>query len=232
VQNAFGFGIIATRFDHCNLGENEMKVLLKALACIMLLLSMPVIAAGDPAKGKEVSGICASCHGVDGNSTLAMWPKLAGQHEGYLERQLGLIKSGARSVPEMTGIVMMLSDEDSANVSAYFSDQESSPAIADPALIALGEKIYRAGNEKTDVPACMACHGPAGMGNPQAGYPLLAGQHSVYLGKMLSGFRSGTSFGEDDPQSQVMVEVSARLTDSEIEAVSSYIQGLYSKTAE
>jgi cytochrome c553 len=232
VQNAVDFGIIAARFDHCNLGDNEMKVLLKAIAGMTLLLSMSVMAAGDPAKGKELSGICAACHGADGNSTLAMWPKLAGQHQAYLERQLGLIKSGARQVPEMAGIVTMLSDQDSADISAYFSAQESSPAVADPALIALGEKIYRAGIEKTGVAACMACHGPAGMGNPQAGYPLLAGQHSVYLGKMLSGFRSGTRYGEDDSPSNVMVEVSARLTDSEISAVSSYIQGLYSKGVE
>ncbi|MFT7563192.1 MAG: cytochrome c553, partial [Bacteroidia bacterium] len=159
VQNAVDFGIIAARFDHCNLGDNEMKVLLKAIAGMTLLLSMSVMAAGDPAKGKELSGICAACHGADGNSTLAMWPKLAGQHQAYLERQLGLIKSGARQVPEMAGIVTMLSDQDSADISAYFSAQESSPAVADPALIALGEKIYRAGIEKTGVAACMACHG-------------------------------------------------------------------------
>jgi cytochrome c553 len=232
VQNVIGFGIIATRFDHCNLGEYEMKVLFKALAAMALIMSTSVMAAGDPAKGEQTSAICASCHGVDGNSVVAMWPKLAGQHEAYLQRQLELIKSGARVVPEMAGIVTMLSEQDVADVSAFYSAQESSPAVADPVLLTLGEKIYRAGIAKTEVPACMACHGPAGLGNPHAGYPALAGQHSNYLGKMLTGFRSGTTFGAEDSPSKVMAEVTARLTDAEISAVSNYIQGLYSKDME
>lgn len=206
-----------------------MKVLFKVAACIGLFSAMPVMAGGDANRGEELSGICAACHGADGNNTLAMWPKLAGQHEAYLERQLGLIKSEARFVPEMAGIVTLLSEQDIADVSAYFAGQESRPAVADPELIILGERIYRAGNPKTGVPACMACHGPSGEGNPVAGYPALAGQHSVYLGKMLNGFRSGTSWGGEDAQSIVMVEVTIRMTDAEIQAVSSYIQGLYRK---
>jgi len=235
VQYVFCFGIIATRFDHYKfriLGEQEMKVLFRALASLTLLMSASLMAQGDAALGEEKAALCAACHGVDGNSTMAMWPKLAGQHSAYLERQLGLIKSGARSVPEMAGITAMLSDDDIANLSAYYSAQVATPGVADAELISQGERLYRAGNPKTSVPACMSCHGPAGDGNPLAGYPALAGQHSVYLAKMLRGFKVGTHWGEDDAESQVMVGVSAVISESEIDAVSSYIQGLYSKDSE
>lgn len=209
-----------------------MKVLLRAMACLALFMSAQSLAEGDAARGEEKSAICAACHGADGNSTLAMWPKLAGQHAAYLERQIELIKSGARSVPEMAGIVAGLSAEDIADLSAYYASQSSSPAVADPALISLGERLYRAGNPKTAIPACMACHGPAGDGNPLAGYPALAGQHSVYLAKMLKDFKAGTNWGEDDTQSQVMVGVATFMSEAEINAVSSYIQGLYSRNGE
>ena len=206
-----------------------MKVLFRVLACLLFMQAMPLMADGDAAHGEELSSICAACHGVDGNSTMAMWPKLAGQHEDYLERQLVLIKGGLRSVPEMAGIVSMLSEQDISDLSAYYTSQQSKPAVADPALVALGERIYRAGNAETETPACMACHGPTGAGNPLAGYPALAGQHSTYLAKMLTSFKGGSSWGDDDASSIVMVEVSSRMTEAEIAAVSSYIQGLYSK---
>ena len=209
-----------------------MKVLFRAAACLALLVSTSLMAGGDAARGEEKAGMCAACHGLDGNSTMAMWPKLAGQHPAYLERQISLIKSGARSVPEMAGIVAALSDQDIADLAAYYAGQVSSPAVADPDLVSQGERLYRAGNPKTSIPACKACHGPAGEGNPLAGYPALAGQHSVYLAKMLEGFKSGANWGEDDTDSNVMVGVSALMSASEIKAVSSYIQGLYSKETE
>jgi cytochrome c553 len=207
-----------------------MKVLFMAMAGLALLISAPLMAGGDAGRGEEKSALCAACHGADGNSTLASWPKLAGQHAVYLERQISLIKSGARSVPEMTGIVAMLSEQDIADLSAYYAAQVSSPAVADPALLGQGEQLYRAGNPKTGIPACMGCHGPAGEGNPLVPYPALAGQHSVYLAKMLNGFKTGSSWGEDDADSQVMVGVTTLMSRSEIDAVSSYIQGLYSES--
>ena len=209
-----------------------MKVLFRAIACISLLASAPLMADGDAARGEGKAGMCAGCHGIDGNSTMAMWPKLAGQHAAYTRRQLALIKSGARPVPEMAGIVAGLRDQDIEDLAAYFAAQTPAPAVADPALVSQGERLYRAGNPKTSIPACMACHGPAGEGNPLAEYPALAGQHSVYLAKMLNGFRSGTTWGEDDAGSAVMIGVSTYLSEAEINAVSSYIQGLYSKDAE
>ena len=206
-----------------------MKVIFRAMVCLTLLISAPLMAEGDAARGEEKSALCAACHGADGNSAVAMWPKLAGQHATYTQRQLKLIQRGARAVPEMTAIVAGLSDQDIEDLAAYFAGQVSAPAVADPALVSQGERLYKAGNPKTKIPACMACHGPAGEGNPLAVYPALAGQHSVYLAKMLNGYKSGSTWGEDDSASEVMNGVSIYLSDAEINAVSSYIQGLYSK---
>ncbi len=209
-----------------------MNVVTRVMTCLLLLASLPAMAGGDAAAGKEKSALCAACHGVDGNSSVAMWPKIAGQHAAYIERQLELIKSGARNVPEMAGIAAGLSEQDMADLAAYYASQEVSPGVADPAMIEVGERLYRAGNEKREIPACMGCHGPAGEGNPLAGYPALAGQHASYTAKMLAWFESGERWSADDAPSTIMTEVSDSLSNEEIEALASYIQGLYRKTAE
>lgn len=204
-----------------------MCFLLRATAILLVFVSLPGFAGGDVSAGQAKSAICAACHGADGNSVVPNWPKLAGQHEQYLDRQISLIQSGARPVPEMLGIVPGLSGQDIADLAAWFAAQESSGGVADESLVALGERIFRAGNAESGVPACMACHGPAGEGNPLAGYPALAGQHAVYVGNMLTRFRSGENWGAEDASSQVMTGAASELTDAEIAAVSSYIQGLY-----
>ena len=204
-----------------------MSFFLRAIASLLILGSVQALAKGDADAGQAKSAICAACHGIDGNSAVPNWPKLAGQHEQYLIRQIQLIKSGARMVPEMAGITPTLSDQDILDLSAYFAAQESSGGIADETQVAVGERIYRAGNAQSGVPACMSCHGPAGEGNPLSGYPALAGQHAVYTKKMLTQFRAGENWGENDASSQVMNGSASELTDEEIEAVASYIQGLY-----
>jgi len=204
-----------------------MKQLLQFAIGLSLLVTLPVLAMGDADAGQAKSAVCAACHGADGNSVVPNWPKLAGQYAPYLQRQLGLIKGGQRTVPEMTGIVVSLSDQDMADLAAWFSSQTASAGLTDEALRASGELIYRSGNAETNVPACMSCHGPAGEGNPLSGYPHLAGQHSVYTEKMLTGFRAGTTWGADDSNSKIMADVANRLTDAEIKAVASYIQGLH-----
>ena len=204
-----------------------MSLVLRVFASVLVFMSLPAFAKGDAAAGQAKSAICAACHGVDGNSAVPNWPKIAGQHEAYLVRQIVLIKSGARMVPEMAGITPGLDQEDIEDLAAYFSSQQMSGGVADEALVALGERIYRAGNPESGVAACMACHGPAGAGNPLSGYPMLAGQHAVYTAKMLNDYRDGKNWGEKDAASQVMNGVAAPLTDEEIEAVASYIQGLH-----
>ena len=205
-----------------------MKQLLQFAVGLSLLLTLPVLAAGDADAGQGKAAVCAACHGADGNSIVPNWPKIAGQHAMYLERQLDLIKSGARPVPEMAGIVISLSDQDMADIAAYFSTQVTSTGLTDESLRASGERLYRGGNAATDIPACLSCHGPAGEGNPLSGYPSLAGQHTVYSEKMLAGFRAGQMWGDDDESSKIMTDVASRLTDAEIKAVASYIQGLHS----
>lgn len=204
-----------------------MKHFMQVAAILSLLVSLPAIAGGDADAGQGKSAICAACHGADGNSAVPIWPKIAGQHASYLERQLGLIKSGARPVPEMAANVSSLSDQDMADLAAYFSSQTIKPGVADAATVADGERLYRAGNRLTDVPACMACHGPAGEGNPLAVYPALAGQHAVYTEKMLKGFRDGSTWGDEDEPSIIMTDITLRLTNYEIKAVSAYVQGLH-----
>lgn len=197
------------------------------LAAVSLQLPAQGTAQGDAAAGQASSAICAACHGTDGNSTVPQWPKLAGQHAGYLERQTRLIQASARPVPEMAPLVGGLSEADIRNLAAYYSAQSRTGGVAEAALAEAGKLVYQAGNAKTGVPACMACHGPVGEGNPLAGYPALAGQHAVYTADKLTDFRNGEHWGEDDAPSLVMVGAAAELSDSEIHAVSSYIQGLY-----
>lgn len=205
-----------------------MKSLILAAAIAMATLCQPVPARaqGDASAGQAGSAVCSACHGADGNSIMAQWPSLAGQHPGYLVRQLELIQSNARPVPEMTAIVANLSETDFSNLAAYYASQDRKIGVADEALVPVGRRIYQAGNPETGVPACMACHGPVGEGNPLAGYPALAGQQPVYTAKLLARFRDGEHWGEDDASSLVMVGVAARLADPEIEAVASYIHGL------
>jgi len=205
-----------------------MKQLLQFAIGLSLWISLPVFAIGDVDAGQSKAAVCAACHGVDGNSVVPNWPKIAGQHASYIQRQLTLIKDGNRAVPEMAPIVINISDQDMADIAAYFASQTTNAGLTDEASLAIGERLYRGGNSETDIPACMSCHGPAGEGNPLAGYPSLAGQHAVYSEKMLTGFRAGTTWGPDDANSTIMTDVTKRLTNEEIKAVASYIQGLHS----
>ena len=207
-----------------------MMFFIRVATSLLVVISLQAVAEGDATAGQAKSAICAACHGADGNSAVPNWPKLAGQHTAYLERQTALIKSGDRSVPEMMGIVAGMSEQDLRDIAAYFSSQTSNGGVAEESVAALGQRIYKAGNADSGVPACMSCHGPAGEGNPLSGYPALAGQHSVYTSKMLNGFRAGDNWGEEDAPSQIMNGAAAELTDAEITAVSSFIQGLYLKT--
>lgn len=207
-----------------------MSFLLRAIASSLVLFSLQAYAQGDASAGQAKSAICAACHGADGNSVVPNWPKLAGQHENYLVRQIVLIKANDRPVPEMMGITPGLSDQDILDLAAWFSSQTTSGGVANEPQVELGQRIFRAGNAESGVPACMSCHGPAGEGNPPAGYPALAGQHAMYTAKMLIQFRDGQNWGEADVSSHIMNGAAEELSDEEIEAVASYIQGLYLAT--
>lgn len=196
------------------------------IICISLLtlLSLNSHAEGDVAAGKEKSQVCAACHGADGNSSNAVWPKLAGQHAEYIAKQLRDIKNGERENAQMSPMAANLSEQDILDLAAFYSSQKIKAGKTDPALLELGQKIYRAGSIDAGVPACMACHGVNGRGNPAAMYPALGGQYAAYTQAQLNAFRDGTRAND---LNAVMRTIVGRMTDEEIRAVSEYIQGLH-----
>ena len=186
--------------------------------------SMPNAGAGSAEKGQAKAAPCVACHGVNGNSVNPEWPNLAGQHPTYIKRQLAAFKNDARQNPLMTPMAKPLSDEDMADLGAYFSAQALTGNLeADAAKVSLGEKLFRGGDAQKGLPACAACHGPRGTGNPAAGYASIRGQHATYTAAQLKAYRSGTR--QTDPN-QMMRNVAANMTDEQIDAVAAYIQGL------
>ena len=201
-----------------------MKIIKFALTLMISTLAVSGHAAGgDPVNGKALAATCAACHGADGNSPSGAWPKLAGQHASYIVKQLQDYKSGARENAIMAGMAAGLSDQDMLDLAAYFSSQTIKPGEADADQVELGETVYRAGITDTGVPACMACHGPAGKGNPAALYPALAGQHAEYTETQMQAWKSGTRAND---KNAVMRTIAGPMTDEQIKAVSSYLQGL------
>jgi len=199
----------------------------KLVACLCLGLGLisQAHAEGNAEAGKSKSVTCSACHGADGNSVNPEWPNLAGQHSGYLVRQLQAFKSGERQNPLMGPQAMMLSEQDMEDLAAYFSQQVARGGTADPELAPAGERLYRGGNIDAEISACTACHGPGGTGNPDASYPALHGQHAAYVIAQLKAYREG-SRSTDAGMNQMMRNVAARMTDAEMRAVASYIQGL------
>lgn len=172
---------------------------------------------------KLATQVCAACHGADGNSAVAMYPKIAGQFKPYTAKQLNEFKSGVRKSPVMTPIAATLSTEDIATLSTYYSTQNQKPGKAKAnGAESAGAKIYQAGIPGLNVPACASCHGPAGAGIP-AQFPRLAGQHAEYTVSQLKLFRSGE---RENDSAKMMRMIAARMTDQDMAAVADYIQGL------
>lgn len=184
---------------------------------------------GDAQAGESNTEICAACHGADGNSAAPNFPKLAGQGERYLFKQLVDIRDGARPVPTMAGQLDGKSDQQLADIAAYYAAQTITGSQTDPELMELGEKVYRAGVADRKVAACTACHSPTGQGNAPAGYPRLAGQHPDYIAAQLRAYQKGYEDPEgrtNDGDTRIMRSNAFGLSNMEIEAVSSYAAGL------
>jgi len=181
---------------------------------------------GSKQTGKAISITCGACHGADGNSINPLWPNLAGQHASYSVEQLTAFRDGKRTDVLMTAMSLTLTDENIRDLSVYYESLPlSSKMVANPNNIELGEKIYRGGNKETGVSACIACHGPSGKGNPLALYPAIYGQGSMYTEKQLNDYANGTRAAIGPVQ--MMQDISKKLSPEEIQAVSSYIQGLH-----
>jgi len=195
------------------------------LSClIVLLMPMQVFAAGDAEEGRVKAATCAACHGQNGNSENPLWPKLAGQHAYYIEKELHDFQNEKRTDPSMSAMAMGLSDIDIENVAAFFASQPVTIEAAGESKVALGEKLYRGGNADSAVPACMACHGPTGAGNSPARFPQVGGQHAAYLAKALNDFKAGS---RSNDKQDMMRDIAGRMTAEEIEAVASYMSGLH-----
>ena len=181
--------------------------------------------AGDPAAGEQNAAVCAGCHGQGGaKPIMAVYPKLSGIGERYTYLQLVDIKNGDRPIPEMTGLLDAMSDQDLQDLAAYFNEQDMVVGQADPELVEQGQALYRGGNMASGVPACSGCHNPRGTGNEPAGYPALSGQTAEYVAKQLNAYRSGERAG--GANAAIMMDVASKLTDAEIEAVANYVSGL------
>ncbi|SMN10862.1 Cytochrome c4 [uncultured Candidatus Thioglobus sp.] len=213
-----------------------MNKLALIFTTILILLSTHTFAAGDVAKGKIKSVACIGCHGVDGNVVVPTFPKLAGQNEGYLLKQLKDFKSGERVDAIMLGVVAALTEADMENLSAYYAAQNlTKNGVNSNINLELGKKIYRGGKKSTNVTACIACHGPRGRGIPSAGFPALSSQHAAYVAKQLRAFRqhsinvqtgSGKPSRTNDYEG-MMINFTKSLTNKEIDAVAAYISGLH-----
>ena len=211
-----------------------MKRIFFVYGLIALFLTTPVWASGDAAAGMLKTASCAGCHGQEGNSAIASFPKLAGLGEKYLTAQLRHIKAGERVIVEMTGLLDYMTDQDLQDMAAYYNSKNIQISGAkeitligmnDPQkVLKLGENLYRAGNIKTGVAACVACHSPSGKGNGPAGYPALGGQYAEYTEKQLLAYRSGER--NSGANAKIMQGVAKALSDKEIKALANYISGL------
>jgi cytochrome c553 len=203
---------------------NMIKKIIQ-IGFISLFATLPALAAndaGDASAGRAKTEVCSGCHGEDGNAAAPIFPKLAGQHVSYLEKQLKAFRSRERVDPTMNAMTQSLSDTDIGNIATYYNHQKITPE--NRGQDHLGEKIYRAGNTVNGVPSCVGCHGPTGAGNPASGYPVLHGQFSAYISKTLLDYKNGD---RSNDANQVMRSIASRLTEAEINAVANYASGLY-----
>ncbi len=181
-------------------------------------------AGGDAAQGKLKVDSCQACHGADGNSLIPSNPKLAGQGEKYLLKQLHDVQRGERVIGMMVGQLNHFNDQDLADIAAFYAEQTQTQSFSEEKWVTLGREIYRNGNHQRGIPSCTGCHGPSGSGNAPAGFPMLAGQHAEYLAIQLRHFSVGNR--NNDGGGKVMRDIAERMNENEIQAVASYIAGL------
>ena len=201
------------------------------LVCLTFGITSFAFAEGDAEAGKAKSLTCSACHGTDGNSAIAMNPKIAGQHEGYLVKQLTEFRLASRTGGKegrnnavMNGMAAALSDQDIADLSAYFSSQDQKAGETPEDVIEAGQALYRGGDAEREITSCISCHGPDGKGMGLAGFPVISGQHAEYTSSQLKMFRDGTRAND---MNGMMRGIAAKLTDKDIEILSKYLGGLH-----
>ncbi len=197
--------------------------------CALALTAAPAAAQslveGDADAGQARTITCTACHGPEGNSVNPLWPNIAGQHATYTVATLKAFQEGKRQNALMSSQAMMLSEEDINNIAVYYENlPAAAQSVANPDTVAEGERLYRGGDSENGIAACIACHGPTGRGNAAAKYPALNGQHATYTAKQLRDYASGARKSVD--KTRIMNEISARLSEEDIVALASYLQGL------
>ncbi|MBK7251455.1 MAG: cytochrome c4 [Gammaproteobacteria bacterium] len=213
-----------------------MSIRTHLAAAVLAVAVAPVVfgaETGSAQAGAEKVMVCMACHGMNGNSTNPEWPTLAGQNAAYISKQLELFKEGKRTNALMSPMALALSTQDMADIGAYYAQQTPTGQEAAPSPHpGAGQALYRGGDTQRGIPACMACHGPTGHGNPAAGYPALRTQHAVYTTKQLNDYagqnryRDAAGKIETTPTSSMMVTIAQRLTPEEVSNVATYIQGM------
>lgn len=207
---------------------------MKKIAIAFALLvgcNSQVFAAGDAAAGESKSVTCAACHGANGNSQVEIYPKIAGQHSNYIFKQLQQFKAAAmsggkegRHDPVMSGMAMPLSETDMHDLAAFYASQTMEMGATPESAVEIGEQLYRGGDPERGLPACLACHGPRGVGTSLSGFPRISGQHPAYTEAQLKKFRAGD---RNNDMNGMMRDLAMKLTDAEIKALAGYLAGLH-----
>jgi cytochrome c553 len=201
-----------------------MRTIALSLTLLFGLIGSAQAVDGDLEAGKTKSATCAACHGADGNSMIAMYPKIAGQNADYIYKQLKDFKSGERADPVMAGMVAALSDQDMKDLAVFFASKTMKAETTPENVIEAGQLLYRGGDMERGIPACVACHGPRGVGHSLAGFPKIAFQHPEYIKAQLEKFRSGARAND---KNGMMGDIAVKLTDKDIEILSKYMAGLH-----
>ncbi|WP_115720311.1 c-type cytochrome [Gallaecimonas mangrovi] len=208
-----------------------MKNIVVAVAILLTSISFSSFAKGDITAGKAKSAVCSACHGPDGNSPVSMYPRIAGQHARYIIKELKDLKLGmssggkdGRFNPVMSAMASPLSDQDMADLAAYFAAQKPVIGTTPAKDAAAGQKLYMGGDTKRGITACSACHGPKGNGLGLAKYPDISGQYPQYIKAQLEAFRAGKR--HNDPN-HMMRDVAAKLSDADINLLANYLAGLH-----
>ena len=199
---------------------------MKKMAFILALCStFAVCAAGNYQAGLEKSTACMACHGPKGISTNPEWPSLAGQHESYLVKQMRDFKGNhGRSSPVMAAMLANLSEQDMDDLAVFYASFPASVGVTPNQYLKRGEQLYRGGDFNKHITACIACHGPKGTGNAQAGFPVISGQHAAYAILQLQLFKDKK---RSNDLNSIMRDISARMDMDDMTAVAHYIAGLH-----
>ncbi|STY31566.1 cytochrome c4 [Legionella wadsworthii] len=197
------------------------KFVLTLVTFLSVVLIAPKVIASEPNK----TAVCTACHGEQGNSTNPQWPNIAGQHPKYFMKQLKDMKNPAlRDVPVMSALVAAMNEKDMGDLAAYYAKMPLAQGSTPEKFLKRGEQIYRGGDFEKRITACIACHGPKGTGNSQAGFPVLSGQHAAYTVLQLNAFKEGI---RKNDLNHIMQDISSRMSQDDMEAVAHYIEGLH-----